>query len=84
MKVTVKAKQEENMNVPFDEIPVGYVYVAQWAGKPIALKLHGGAAVLLNYNTETENDFLEIAVGFKGKSAYKILGKLTEIVVEEV
>ena len=81
MKVTVKSKQKENMNVPFDEIPVGYVYIAERHNGPTALKLCDEEAVLL---THWNNDvWFEMAGGFKGQPAYKILGKLTEIIVEE-
>jgi len=86
MKVTVKPKEKkESCKIPFDEIPVGYVYVALYSDGPITLKLKNGDAVLLSYNDGLSvNEYLEIAKGFKGKPAYKILGKLTEIVIEEI
>ena len=85
MKVTVKPKtQKENQKVPFDEIPVGYVYVAKYTNGPIALKLNCGEAVLLrHYDDLPGSDFFEIAAGFKGEPAIKVLGKLTELIVEE-
>ena len=82
MKVTVKEKQNKNMNVPFDEIPVGCVYVVLGKKGPIALKLMDNEAVLLTcYNN---NNWFTMAHGIKGEPAYKVLGKLTEIIVEEV
>jgi len=38
MKITVKEKQEEKKEVPFDKIPVGAVYIARFHDGPIALK----------------------------------------------
>lgn len=81
MKVTVKEKQDVNKNVPFDEIPVGYVYVALYKGGPTALKLSEEQAVLLCCTTDP--DWFMLANGYKGNQAYKVLGKLTEIIVEE-
>jgi len=87
MKITVKNKKEEKKEIPFDEIPVGAVYVARFHDGPIVLKLNDGEAVLLSHSDENEenelSDWFEIADGFKGEPATKILGKLTEIVVEE-
>lgn len=82
MKITVKPKQEENCKVPFDEIPVGYVYVVERLGS-IALKLLGGEAVLLKFDSNGGSWFA-IADDYKGMAAYKILGKLTEIIVKEM
>ena len=83
MKVTIKEKQEEkNQGVPFDEIPNGYIYVVGADDGPIALKLGGNNAVLLSYSDKNINWFV-IADRYKGSPAYKILGKLTEIIVEE-
>ena len=83
MKITIKPKQvEENHEIPFDEIPVGYVYVVEHHSGPIALKLNNNEAVLLSYGGG--NNWFILATGYKGKSAYKVLGKLAEIIVEEV
>ena len=84
MKVTVKAKPKpKQCGIPYDDIPVGYVYIAGSHTGPIALKLVKGNAVLLA-NHPRSIDWFEITEGFKGVPAYKILGKLTEIVVKEV
>jgi len=83
MKVTVKPKQtEKRQEIPFDEIPVGYVYVAKYSGGPIALKLKDKQAVLLSHGSS--EDWFYVAEGFKDEPAYKILGKLTEVIVEGV
>jgi hypothetical protein len=85
MKVTVKAKQEKSCEVPFDEIPVGYIYVVYSTTEPIALKLENNNAVLLGHKGAfSDSNFFKIANGLKGTPAIKILGKLTEVVVEEV
>ena len=86
MKVTIKEKQkkEKNHEIPFDEIPTGYVYVTKYSDGPIALKLNDNKAVLLCYeNDDDYYDWFEMADGFKGTPAYKVLGKLTEVIVEE-
>ena len=82
MQVTIKQKKEKNESVPFDKIPVGYVYVVEEEYGPTALKLIDGEAVLLNHSGNNDT-WLAIADGFKGKPAHKILGKLTEIIVKE-
>ena len=82
MKVTVKPKQEERHDVPFDEIPVGYVYVVKYTDGPVVLKLNDGEAVLLCH--DDSGDFFDMAAGFKGAPAYEVLGKLAEVIVEEV
>ena len=81
MKITVKSERKENMNVPFDEIPVGHVYIAEYRGGPVALKLCNGEAVLLTH--WDDGAWFCMAAGFKGTPAYKVLGRLTEIIVEE-
>ena len=83
MKVTVKSKQKEDMSVPFDKIPVGYVYIAGRYNGPLALKLENNGATLLTYNSDGSNNWFDMADGYKDVPAYKILGRLTEIIVEE-
>jgi len=93
MIITTKPKKTEKVVIiPFNEIPVGHVYVVKYYDGPIALKLKGNNAVLLcdneddtdnRFEDDTDNRF-EIADGFKGEPAYKVLGELTEIIVEEV
>ena len=88
MKTTVKEKQDQdqdqdkNMNVPFGEIQAGYVYIASGSHGPVALKLENNEAVLLSF-CRYGIDWFSMALGFKNEPAYKILGKLTEIIVEE-
>jgi len=83
MKVTVKPKQtEKSQEIPFDEIPVGYVYVAEFSDGPIALKLKDEQAVLLSHYDG--GDWFCVTEGFKGMPATKILGKLVEVIVEGV
>ena len=101
MIITTKPKKTEKVVIiPFNEIPVGHVYVVKYYDGPIALKLKGNNAVLLcdneddtdnRFEDDTDNRFendtdnrFEIADGFKGEPAYKVLGELTEIIVEEV
>lgn len=82
MKITVKPKPEpEQCEILFDDIPVGYVYIANDSDGPTVLKLRNNEAVLLiNYDNDR---WFKLAKGYKGLPAYKILGKLTEIIVEE-
>ena len=81
MKITIKPEpKKENHEIPFDKIPVGYVYEVLVNG-PTMLKLKKNEAVLLNYSSG--DNWFKIADGHKGIPAYKILGKLTEIIVEE-
>jgi hypothetical protein len=82
MKVTVKPKKVEKKEVPFNEIPVGSVYRIKYHNGPIALKLIYNEVVLLKYNDNEE--WFEIAKALRCKPAYEVLGKLTEIIVEEV
>ena len=86
MRITVKEKQDQdqdkNMNVPFKEIPAGYVYIAGNNYGPAALKLEHNEAVLLSF-CEHGIDWFSMARGYKNEPVYKILGKLTEIIVEE-
>ena len=82
MKITIKPKQKEgNQRIPFNMIPTGYVYTIH-SGGPVMLKLSGDVAVLLCHNSG--NDCFAGIYDFSIASAYKILGKLTEIVVEKV
>jgi hypothetical protein len=76
MKVIVKPKCE----IPFNEIPTGYVYVCSFQGNTM-LKLQNGEAVALTWSNG--DDCLNMAAVTKNKPATKILGKLTEIIVEE-
>ena len=80
MKVTFMPKERKVNKVPFDEIPVGMVYIAECETGPVALKLEGGEAALLTY--VNNDDWFVLADGYKGTPAYKILGKLTEIIVK--
>lgn len=88
MKTTIISEQKKSQKTPFDKIPVGYVYMAGDSTGPIALKLRDGEAVLLaNYFIGEEgmptDDLFKLADGYKNVSAHKILGKLTEIIVQE-
>ena len=85
MKITVRPILKlKNQVVPFDEIPVGYVYVIQRPGEPVMLKLCKDEAVLLNYGAGLNSDErLKLANDFKGLPTNRILGKLTEIIVEK-
>jgi len=81
MKVTVKERQkEENHEVPFDEISAGYVYKV--FDDAVLLKVDSTNAVLLKRCGGC--DYLGIAHDYKNFPAVKILGKLTEVIVEEV
>jgi len=82
MKITVEPKAKpEPKEIPYNDIEPGTVY--QIVDGPIALKLKDGMAVLLN-RTGSEDNYLEIARGHKGRPATKILGRIKEIIVEEI
>jgi len=83
MKIAIKPEEKKEHNIPFDKIPVGYVYIADDCNGPIALKLTGGEAVLLCHEYDGDNGWFGLANIFKGVPAYEILGKLTEVVVEK-
>lgn len=83
MKVTVKSKEKQDCKIPFDDIPIGYVYVAGYSGGPVILKLRNGESAVLSLSYDNSRTFFGIAAGWKGESAHKILGKLVEIIVEE-
>lgn len=81
MKVTVKPKpKKEVCEIPFDKIPSGYVYVCSFQGNTM-LKLKDGEAVALTWCDG--GNCLRVARATKNMPATKILGKLTEIIVEE-
>ncbi len=85
MKITVKSRPKQ-CDIPFDEIPIGYVYVSRCHDGPIMLKLKDNEAVLLTYSDDenkNKNNWFKVAEGYKNLPATKILGKLTEIIVEE-
>lgn len=81
MKVTVTVKEKEKNEIPFDEIPVGIVYVVSGHSGPIALKLNNNEAVLLCHNDKS--NWFQLVGGLTSAPAYKVLGKLAEIIVEE-
>jgi len=83
MKITIKPEEKKEHNIPFDKIPVGYVYRALWNDGPIALKLTDGEAVLLCHDYDDDGEWFQLADGFKGYPAHEILGKLTEVIVEK-
>jgi len=83
MKITVKNKEPEVKQVFIKDVPVGYVFeiLDSGAGYVKALKLWDEKAVLLRYSAG--DDWFEL----KCKTAWedspvRILGKLTEIIVE--
>ena len=80
MKITVKKKQVKE--VPFKDIPVGTVYKIGMGGT--LLKLGMEEAVILKFSSG--KDWLEIAGkgggNWNGRPATEILGKITEIIVE--
>ena len=81
MKVTVKEKQKEkNCEILFNEIPVGYVY--ETFDGAVLLKTDFENAII--FKGSDDCDYLNIAHGYKEFPATKILGRLTEIIVEEV
>lgn len=79
MKVIVKEKNKKDEKVPFEGIPVGYVYIGGYRNGPILLKLENEEAAILAYGNNI--DWFHLAIGWRGMPAYKILGKLTEITV---
>jgi len=81
MKVTVKPKQtEKSREIPFDEIPPRSVY--KISNEVVLLKVNAENAVILVGHEGC--DYFSMAGGYKTYPAVKILGKLTEVIVEEV
>jgi len=78
MKVTVK--EQKSCEIPFDEILIGYVYEVDDGA--VLFKVDGNNAVI--FKGFGGYDYLGLACGYKAFPAIKILGKLTEIIVEEV
>jgi len=80
MKVTVKSKQVVSVKIPFDEIPSGSVY--ELDNGIVLLKVGFNNAVILKEHSGC--DYFGMSYGYKCMPAIKILGKLTEVIVEEV
>jgi len=74
MEITVK--NQEKKTIPYGKIEPGQVY--EIVGEGIALKLHGGEAVLLK---NVKDDWLVVADRLKGAPATKILGRISEVIV---
>lgn len=82
MKITVEPKQkQESKEVPYDDIEPGMVYQNSWG--VTLLKLEWGNAVLLLHSDGSSEWFAE-AMGSVNKPAIKILGRIKEIIVEEI
>ncbi len=79
MKITVIPSKQKPQTISYNEIEPGTIY--QVKDGTIILKLHYDAAVLLEY--PSGGTYLEIAKGYRAFPAVKILGKISEIVVEE-
>lgn len=84
MKITVRKKEPEIKQVFIKDVPIGYVFeiLDSDANYIKALKLWNEKVVLLKYSTG--HDWFELKSGSAWKdSPIRILGKLTEIIVEE-
>jgi len=83
MKVTVKQKPKKKEKVKFENIEIGQVF--KYQSGIIALKLADDESVLLKHFSG--DNWFKIAAGFylnyKKEPIKKILGTLTEIIVEE-
>ena len=80
MKVTVKPESKKEVcEIPFDKIPIGSVY--EVSDGAVLLKVTATDAIIFAGNGGC--DFFGMAHSYKTFSAAKILGKLTEIIVEE-
>ena len=80
MKITVRRKNPEKKKAinPVD-ISTGTIF--EFDDKTIGLKLHNEEIVLLNY--VDGSTWCELASGYKTEPVTKILGRLSEIIVEE-
>lgn len=82
MKVTIIPKKKpEIKDIPYNDIPVGMVYTCKYGGN-IMLKLKYNEAAALSFANGV--DCFCMADITKNESAAKILGKLKEIIVEEL
>jgi hypothetical protein len=83
MKITVRKKEPEVKQVYIEDVPVGYVFkIHDSCCKPDALKLRNNRFVLLNFLNE-DDSYLEVNDGTWRDTSVEIVGKLTEIIVEE-
>jgi len=83
MKITVIPKEKpEPKKILYDEIEPGTAYVCAFQGN-VMLKLQNGEAAALTF-ADTDSECFSIACVTKGQPATKILGRLREIVVEEI
>jgi len=82
MKITVIPKEKpEPKKIPYGKIEPGTVYESAFQGCTM-LKLKDGEAAALGWARGA--NCMALAVANKGLPATKILGRLIEIVVEEI
>lgn len=84
MKITIKKKESEVKQVFVKDVPPGYIFEITASGSRLvkALKLLSNKYVLLTYSSGM--DWFEINDEMSWKDTpVRILGKLTEIIVEE-
>jgi len=84
MKITVRKKEPEVKQLFIKDVPVGYVFeiLDSGAGYVKALKLWDEKAVLLKYSAG--NDWFELLDNESwSDSPVRILGELTEIIVQQ-
>jgi len=79
MKVTVKSTPQKKAKIRFEDVKPGEVF--EYEDGVVALKLKSNEAVLLAFNDGAF--WLGTALARKSESVKKILGILTEIIVEE-
>ena len=89
MKITIKEKEQvQSKTFSLINLEPGTIIQFAIANSPIGLVISNGTGgkdiVLLYHNVEVEDDWFEIAVGWKTMPITKVLGKLTEIVVEPI
>ena len=81
MLITVIPKEKsESKEIPYKDIRLGMVYTID--SGIVLLKLYDNKAIVLAW--PNGEDFLQTAYGCKDRLATKILGRLKEIIVEEV
>ena len=86
MKITIKGNEKVEPKITIEDVEPGYVFEIfnsgpTTGGKVKALKLEDGEAILLTYSSGC--DWFEILDDESwDNSPVKILGKLTEIVVD--
>lgn len=78
MKITVKSKESVKEKIVIGDIKPGIVF--EYDDGTIGLKLQYREVILLKYSMN-DNDWLDLAEGYKDGLVKRILGRLDEIIV---